>query len=77
MQIGLNAVSMKGAVELKRWYDIKLEVAKNSVKGYLDEKLVQEVSNSNLNSKSVCTSAAIDQKSGDIIVKVVNTRLKR
>jgi alpha-L-arabinofuranosidase len=72
MQIGLNAGSMKGAVETGRWYDVKLEITSNSVKGYLDGKLVQEVSNGQLNTKGVCASASRDDKTGDIILKVVN-----
>lgn len=72
MQIGLNAGSMKGSVEIGRWYDVKLEISGNSVKGYLDGKLVQEVSSNNLNTKSICASASRDEKSGDIIIKVVN-----
>jgi alpha-L-arabinofuranosidase len=73
MQIGLNAGSMKGTVETGRWYDVKLEISSNSVKGYLDGKLVQEVSNNNLNTKRVCASASRDDKTGDIIIKVVNS----
>ena len=76
LQIGLNAGSMKGAVEPGRWYDVKLEISDNSVKGYLDGKLVQEVSNSNLNSKSICASAMRDDNSGDIILKIVNSSAK-
>jgi len=76
MQIGLNAGSMKGTVEIGRWYDVKLEISNNSVKGYLDGQLVQEVSNNNLNSKSLCASASRDDKSGDIILKIVNTSAK-
>lgn len=72
MQIGLNAGSMKGAVEIGRWYDVKLEITSKSVKGYLDGKLVQEVSNDQLNTKGVCASASRDDKTGDIILKVVN-----
>ncbi|RXK87390.1 alpha-L-arabinofuranosidase [Filimonas effusa] len=73
MQIGLNAGSMKGSVEPGRWYDVKLEITANTVKGYLDGKLVQEVSSNNLNTKAVCASASSDDRSGDIIVKLVNT----
>jgi alpha-L-arabinofuranosidase len=73
MQIGLNAGSMKGSVETGRWYDVKLVIAGNTVKGYLDGKLIQEVSATGLNSKAVCASASRDDKSGDIILKVVNT----
>ncbi|HSC52955.1 MAG TPA: alpha-L-arabinofuranosidase C-terminal domain-containing protein [Phnomibacter sp.] len=73
MSIGLNAGSMKGSVEPGRWYDVRLEITANAVKGYLDGKLVQEVNNGNLNTRAVCASAAIDEKTGDVIIKVVNT----
>lgn len=72
MQIGLNAGSMKGSVEPGRWYDVKLEIMGNTVKGYLDGQLIQEVSANSLNTKNLCASASRDDKSGDIILKVVN-----
>jgi alpha-L-arabinofuranosidase len=43
-----------------------------SVKGYLDGKLVQEVGDDRMSVKSLCASAALDEVSGDIILKVVN-----
>ena len=73
MQIGLNAGSMKGSVEPGRWYDVKLEITGNRVKGYLDGKLIQEVSATNLNTKNLLASASLDNKTGDIILKVVNS----
>ncbi|HPS13977.1 MAG TPA: alpha-L-arabinofuranosidase C-terminal domain-containing protein, partial [Prolixibacteraceae bacterium] len=76
MQIGLSAGSMKGSVEPGRWYDVKLEIMGNSVKGYLDGKLIQEVSSNSLNTKTLCASASLDEKTGDIIVKVVNASNK-
>jgi alpha-L-arabinofuranosidase len=72
MQIGLSAGSMQGSVEIGRWYDVRLEIVGSTVKGYLDGKLVQEVSNGNLNTKNVCASAALDEQTGDVIVKLVN-----
>lgn len=72
MQIGLSAGSMQGSVETGRWYEVRLEIIGSSVKGYLDGKLVQEVSTGNLNTKNVCASAAVDDKTGDVIVKLVN-----
>jgi alpha-L-arabinofuranosidase len=73
MNIGLKSESMKGSVEPGRWYDIKLEIVGNTVKGYLDGKLVQKVSAENLNTKNLLASASRDDKTGDIILKVVNT----
>jgi alpha-L-arabinofuranosidase len=76
MQIGLNAGSMKGSLEPGRWYDVKLVITSTSVKGYLDGQLIQEVSSSNLNRKSICASASRDEKTGDIILKIVNASSK-
>lgn len=73
MNIGLKSESMKGSVEPGRWYDVKLEIMGNTVKGYLDGKLIQEVTAGNLNTKTLCASASHDNKTGDIILKVVNT----
>ncbi|HDQ45478.1 MAG TPA: alpha-L-arabinofuranosidase, partial [bacterium] len=44
----------------------------SSVKGYLDGKLVQEVGDERTSAKSLCASASRDEKSGDIILKIVN-----
>ncbi len=64
------------SVEAGRWYDVRLEVSTRLVRGYLDGKLIQEFSVDELNTKAICASAATDSKSGDIIVKVVNTSEK-
>lgn len=73
MEIGITSESMKASIETGRWYDIRIEIRGNSVKGYLDGKLVQEVADNRANVKSLCASAARDDKSGDIILKIVNT----
>jgi alpha-L-arabinofuranosidase len=73
LEIGIKSESMKASIELNRWYDIKIEIRGNTVKGYLDGKLVQEVADTRANVKSLCTSVARDDKSGDIILKIVNT----
>jgi alpha-L-arabinofuranosidase len=72
MEIGVTSESIRANIESGRWYDIKIEIRGNSVKGYLDGKLVQEVGDSRTNVKSLCASAARDDKSGDVILKVVN-----
>jgi alpha-L-arabinofuranosidase len=72
MQTGLKSESMKGSVESGHWYDVKLEILGNTVKGYLDGQLVQEVSPTNLNTKNICASASLDETSGIIILKIVN-----
>jgi hypothetical protein len=72
MDIGVISKSIKAGIEFDRWYDIKLEIMGNSVKGYLDGKLVQEVGDERTAVKSLCASASRDNQSGDIILKVVN-----
>ena len=73
MEIGVTSASMRADIESDRWYDIRIEIRGNAVKGHLDGKLIQEVSDKRANVKSLCASAARDDRSGDIIVKVVNT----
>ena len=72
MDMGITSVSMPSNIEIGRWYDIKIVIMGNNVKGYLDDKLLQEVGDSRTSVKSLCASAARDDKSGDIILKVVN-----
>ena len=72
MDIGITSESMKASIELDRWYDIRIEIQGSSVKGYLDGILVQEVADTRANVKSLSASAARDDKSGDIILKIVN-----
>jgi alpha-L-arabinofuranosidase len=72
MDMGLTSVSMPSNIEIGRWYDIKIVIQGAHVKGYLDGKLLQEVGDARTSVKSLCASAARDEKSGDIILKVVN-----
>ncbi len=73
MEIGVTSASINATIETGRWYDIKIEIRGNTVKGYLDGKLLQEVGDTRANVKSLCASASRDDKTGDIILKVVNT----
>jgi len=76
MKTFIGSESIPYQVETGRWYDIRLEVSPLAVRGYIDGKLVQEFTSDRLNTKAVCASSAFDKKSGDIIVKVVNTAAK-
>ena len=73
MDNGVNSKNVPGSMEANRWYNVKVEVIGTMVKAYLDGKLVQEMSDDNTNIKALCVSAAKDEHSGDIILKVVNT----
>ena len=72
MNANMGSKSMDYSVAEGRWYDIRLEVTPYAVKGYIDGKLVQEASFADKNTQTICASAAVDEKSGDLIVKVVN-----
>ena len=72
MDMGLTSVSIPAKIEVNQWYDIRIEINSSSVKGYLNGKLIQEVGDARSSVKSLCASAAHDDNSGDIILKVVN-----
>lgn len=76
MQTSMDSESMTYSIEEGRWYDIRLEVSPLTVKGYIDGKLIQQTSLVDKNRQTICASAARDEKSGDIIVKVVNASNK-
>ena len=61
---------MPGRIETGRWYDIKIDVNGRTVRGYLDGQLVQERTLPRID--RVLAIAGRDDKSGDVIVKVVN-----
>ncbi len=73
VEIGETLDPKRGRIETGRWYDIKVEVSGDSVKCSLDGKLVHEIKSTRRTVKSLFASATRDQKSGDIIVKVVNS----
>ena len=69
----LLADSKRGRVESGRWYDITLQVTGDSVKAWLDDKLVFDTVLKHDDTKGVFSSATIDDTTGELIVKVVNT----
>ena len=64
-------------IETGRWYDLKVVVSGKNVKCYLDGKVVHDL-NYDAGGKvtSLYAVAATDEKSGDLIVKVVNANSK-
>lgn len=76
MKTSMDSESMTYSIEEGRWYDIRLEVSPLTVKGYIDGKLVQQASLVDKNRQTICASASRDDKTGDIIVKVVNASNK-
>ncbi len=67
---GVDCPHVPGKIETDRWYDIRIEMQKGRIRCYLDDKLIHDVSNSEIASLYAC--AGIEQKSGDVILKVVN-----
>ncbi len=61
-----------GSIEPNRWYDVKIVTSGAKMDCYLDGKLVQTAEVLHHHVPSLFTSAARDEKSGDIILKVVN-----
>jgi alpha-L-arabinofuranosidase len=72
LESGMRSESIPGTIEMGRWYDIRIEIKGNTVKAFLDGKLIQEITKSEANITSLCTSASRDDKTGDIILKIVN-----
>ena len=62
-----------GKVEAGRWYDITLQLAGDSVKCWLDQELVFDTVLKGDVKPGVFSSATIDERTGELIVKVVNT----
>jgi alpha-L-arabinofuranosidase len=62
---------VRGTIESGRWYEIRIEVRDRTVRGYLDGQLVQEQTLPRID--KVLAISGRDDKSGDIIVKIVNS----
>ena len=62
-----------GSIETGRWYDVTLQMAGDSLKCWLDQDLVFDTVLKGDVEPGVFSSATIDEPSGELIVKVVNT----
>ncbi len=66
-----------GRIETGRWYDIRVEIVGNRVKCFLDNQLVHEVVDVAPDKiASLYACAAKDERTGDVILKVVNVNPK-
>jgi len=73
IEAGNTLDSKPSRIETGRWYDLKVVVSGNNVKCYLDGKLVHDLDyDAGGKIMSLYSVAATDEKSGDVIVKVVN-----
>ena len=68
---GLVGNDVPGSIETGRWYDIRIEVSGQTIKCYLDGKLIHDVTPPVL--KSLYASASRAKDTGEVVLKVVNT----
>ncbi len=69
----LLTASKRGKVESGRWYDVTLQVDGDNVKAWLDGELIFDTLLKRDKTKGIYSSATVDDRSGELIVKVVNT----
>ena len=66
-----------GHIDTGRWYDLKVTVAGANVKCWCDGELVHDVDYLNVGSvKSLYATAAKDDRTGEVILKLVNASVK-
>jgi alpha-L-arabinofuranosidase len=63
--------AVRGTVETGRWYDVRVEVRDRTVRGYLDGVLISEATYPRVD--TVLAIAGRDDRTGDVIIKAVNT----
>jgi alpha-L-arabinofuranosidase len=68
---GIVGSAVPGRIETGRWYDIRIELKGRSIKCYLDGELIHDVETPSV--KSLYASASRVEKTGEVILKVVNT----
>jgi alpha-L-arabinofuranosidase len=73
LEVGETLDPKPARIEAGRWYDIKVEVGGSKVKCWLDGKVVHEIQAPRATMKTLFASATHDAKSGEIILKVVNS----
>jgi alpha-L-arabinofuranosidase len=70
IEMNETLTQVPGHIETGRWYDLRVEVKEQNIKCYLDGKLVHDFNLAGL--PSLFASATRDQKTGEMILKVVN-----
>lgn len=61
----------RGQIETNRWYDVKVELAGNRIRCYLDGQLVHDATAPS--TEHFYATAGLDEASGDIVIKAINT----
>lgn len=68
-----QTTTKRGHIEKGRWYEITLNVEGDHVKVWLDDQKVFDTDLKHDTSKGIFSSATIDEKTNELIIKVVNT----
>jgi len=68
---GVISNTVKGSIETGRWYDIRVEVAGDQVRCYLDGRLIHDLK-AIQTVKALYASSTLDEPSKQVILKVVN-----
>jgi len=63
--------AVRGVIETGRWYDLRLEIRGRTVRGFLDGQLLNEATYPRVD--TVLAIAGRDSRTGDIIIKALNT----
>lgn len=63
--------NVRGRIETNRWYDIKVELAGNRIRCYLDGALIHDATAPA--TEHFYATAGRDEASGDLVVKAINT----
>ena len=69
----MQLATKHGSVKTGKWYDITLKQNGDSIKCWLDKELVFDTKLQQNTALGMFSTASYDEKTGDIIVKVVNT----
>ncbi len=74
MHIELNQTPVgqpvRGRIESDRWYDIKIELAGNRIRCFLDGELIHDATSTP--PEKFFVNAGRDEASGELIVKAIN-----
>jgi len=63
--------NVQGRIETDRWYEIKIELAGNRIRCYLDGAMIQEATAPA--TEHFYAVAGRDEVSGDLVIKAINT----
>lgn len=73
IEMGETLDGKRGSIEAGRWYDIEVQVHGRRVRCLLDGKVIHEITHAASPRKNFFASATLDNKTGEVILKLVNS----